>query len=167
MVTAAIALSVAAIGFFGAFIKAEAARTSSVPNHQAGYSDNFTFFTATTTTATSTSDGGGGFVIAGAKHVNLYVSRGDTTGQGNSGSSIFRFQVTPDGTNWYYYTDLRNITSESFTSAAFDTRVGSSTIAAATSTSIYSMDTLGWFAIRCIVIEATDGEHTCKARAEF
>ncbi len=165
--TVALAIAIAAFAFFGAYTKAEAVRTSSIPNHQAGYSDNFTFFSATTTTATSTTDGSGGFTIAGAEQVNLLFSRGDTSGAGNSGSSKFYVQVTPDGSAWYYYNDLREVGSEISTSAFYDTRTGSTTIAAATSTKIYTMDSKGWLAIRCIVVETTDGEHTCKARAEF
>lgn len=140
---------------------------------QANSYQNFNFFTgggssnlATTTNATSTQDRNGGlFKIAGARQVELYFSRGDTTGQGNSGSSLFRIQVTQDGITWLDYSDL---TINAITAGAnLQPRVGTSSISAATSTVIAKMNALGFYAIRCIVVETTDGEHTCKASAEF
>lgn len=128
---------------------------------------------ATTTSATSTNIiaftdtsgrvDNGYFVVAGAKKVTLFFSRGDTTGQGNSGSSDFRIQVSDDGSNWYNYNGLAT------SSIATLVRTASTTISAATSTSIYSMDIAhgAFYAIRCIVVEVTDGEHRCRALAEF
>lgn len=128
----------------------------------------FNFFTATTTNATSTntSDGGGYFVINNAKNVVMYFSRGGAT-SANTGTSTFNVQVSPNGSNWYDYRDLRAIGSEINASAAYDTRTGSSSIEAATSTKMYTLDAKGFYAIRCIVVETIDGEHTCKAAAEF
>lgn len=134
-----------------------------------GFTEAYTFFSATTTSATSTTASGvndpGFFKIAGAKNVELYFSRGDTTGQGNSGSTIFRVQVSPDGTNWYEYNGLA-VNSVS-AGNAFRPSVGTTTIAAATSTTIAKMTDLGFYAVRCIALEVTDGEHTCKAQADF
>lgn len=136
---------------------------------------NFNFFpgpgnvanNATTTTATSTNltGGGGYFKIAGAKNVVLYFSRGDTTGQGNAGSSQFRIQVTPDGTNWYDYNHLAS--SSPFGQVSILPLVGTTTLSTGTSTQMYRMHDLGFYGVRCIVIETTDGEHSCKASAEF
>lgn len=124
----------------------------------------YTFLSATTTSATSTNltGGGGYFVISGAKKVTLYASRAwDSVG--NSGSSQFYFDVSPDGTNWYPYNTLHQNVATSTT----PTSLGSITISAATSTVITYMENLGFYAIRCGVLEATDGAHTCKATAEF
>lgn len=127
---------------------------------------NFSFFNATTTTATSTnlSGGGGYFKIAGAKKVELYFSRGGATGP-NTGSTLFKVQVTPDGTNWYDFNKLEQNLATSTTA----TKVASVSIAAATSTTVTSMDlrTDAFYGVRCIAVETTDGEHTCAASAEF
>lgn len=130
---------------------------------------------ATTTTATSTtinawydSNGqvdNGYFVIAGAKKVNVYFSRGDTNGQGNAGSSTYSVQVTgktnPTEADWLYFTKLVPATTT--------TQVGAGVIAAATSTIGFGLDidSNAFYAIRCIVVEATDGEHTCAASAQY
>lgn len=143
----------------------------------------FTFFAsstaqtsfATTTSATSTnilpyfdSNGrldNGYFVIAGAKKVTVYFSRGDTTGQGNTGSSTFNLQVTtkanPTASDWFNFSKLVQATST--------TEQPTAGIAAATSTLRYGMDIDydSVYAVRCIVIEATDGEHSCAAAATF
>jgi len=131
---------------------------------QTGSYQTFSFFNATTTNATSTNltGGGGWFNIAGAKNVALYFSRGDTTGQGNSGSSKFSVQVTPDGTNWYNYNTLNeNVAS---TTSGWSTRFET---VSGTSTTITIMQNRGFYGVRCIVQETTDGEHTCSAAAEF
>lgn len=120
---------------------------------------------ATTSNATSTEGGGGSVSLSCAKNVTFYFSRGDTTGQGNSGSTRFEVEVTPDGTNWYDYNGLvlNNVSAGS----VMRPTVGTSTISAATSTVIATMDVLGFYAARCIAIETTDGEHTCKAAIEY
>jgi hypothetical protein len=128
-----------------------------------------TFFTATTTTATSTNAaifGNKQLRIAGAKKVNFYLSRGDTTGQGNTGTSRFEIQVTPDGDNWYAFNKLiQNVG----TSTADITVPSTISITAATSTVIVGLDLRydSFYAARCVVNETTDGEHTCTATAEF
>ncbi len=142
-------------------------------NNATGYTDNYNFFIATTTTATSTNNtiGDGSFKIAGAKRVVMYFSRGGVI-QPNTGSTLFKVQVSPDGVNWYDYNRLLpNIaTSTNSTGVAdSDYKVGSVTITAATSTSINALDLRGFqfYSVRCIAVETTDGEHTCKATAEF
>ena len=140
---------------------------------------------ASTTTATSTNIAtwtdangridNGYFVISGAEHVTVFLQRGDTTGQGNVGTTTFKFQVSEDGTNWHDYNHLRDLGAET-TADGWFTRVSSVTAgasdtndAAATSTTAYQMDTdtLGWYALRAIVVEGTDGEHSVRASAQF
>lgn len=140
----------------------------------------YNFFTATTTTATSTnviaSTGSFGEVdngwlyTAGAEKVTFYFSRGDTTGTGNSGSTNFRIQVSPDATstqstNWVYYNKLVPNQSTSTVKTTFP----SVTLPAGTSTAIFSMEMEfdAFKAVRCIAVEATDGEHTCIAVVEY
>lgn len=156
------------------------AKSSVSPSGGLSEQAEYTFFTATTTSATSTnitagygSSGydAGYFVVAGAKNVNLFFSRGDTTGQGNSGSSAFSIEVSQSTTTvangvWVDYNELKAV-GASATADTYFTRTGTDTISAATSTDIYSMDTKGFYAIRCIVVETTDGEHSCSALAEF
>lgn len=139
-----------------------------VPTQKGETYRNYSFFSATTTTATSTNttDGVGGyFPIAGAERVTLYFSR--AWNGGNAGTSTFSIEVSPDGTNWYDYNKL--ISNSTNTNAQTLTRVGSVAIVAATSTTVASLDLENdtFFAIRCIVIEETDGAHTCSASAEF
>lgn len=132
--------------------------------------DYYTFFIATTTTATSTnviSTQDPGFMkIAGAKDVDFYFSRGDTKGTGNSGSSIFRVQVTPDGVNWFNYDELGQVTV-SYTDNAFYTRQGTTTISAATGTQMWAMEDIAYYGVRCITVRATDGEASCTATANY
>lgn len=134
---------------------------------------------ATTTNATSTaitqwtdSNGQidkGFFPIAGAKRVSFFFKRGDTTGQGNSGSTNYRVQVSPtcspSESDWLYYNKL---VQNSATSTDLTT-LSSVTISAATSTTVASMqlenDT--FCAARVTVVETTDGEHSVKASADF
>ena len=132
---------------------------------------------ATTATATSTniiawfdSNGikdNGYFVVAGAKDVTLYFKRGDTVGTGNTGSTVYKIQTSPDGSNWFDYPYLKKATTTPTTADTFFAGVASATIGAATTTDIYKMGNTGWFAIRCIVVETTDGEHSCSATAQF
>lgn len=146
--------------------KADAEANFSI-NTEPGVYRNFNFFTATTTTATSTNitGGGGFFKVAGAKHVVFYFSRGDTSGQGNSGSTNFKVQVSRDGVTWNDYSDLIQNAATSTT----PTTLSSVTISAATSTVVAAIDTrfFNFFAVRCIAVETTDGEHTCTASADF
>lgn len=150
-----------------------------VPTHE-GQFQEYTFFAtstdqtsfATTTSATSTniatwtnSQGrvdNGYFVVNGAKRVTFYFSRGDTTGEGNTGSSEFSVEASPDGENWYDFERLLQVDSNK-------TSTSSVTISAATSTTVASLDLVehNFFAVRCIVVETTDGEHSCSATASY
>jgi len=114
---------------------------------------------ATTTTATSTNlpGGGGAFKIAGAKNVNFFFGRGATQGA-NTGSTVFKVQVSDGLGNWFDY---------NFATTTAVAPLPTFTIAAATSTIIAPMYVRGFYSARCIVVETTDGEHTCKAIAEF
>lgn len=141
--------------------------TATRPTQPTGYIQNYTFFNATTTSATSTDrattspNGWGMFNIAGAKNVAFYFSRADSGG--NTGSSTFKVQVTPDGTNWYDYNTLvKNVATSSY-----PVTEASVVIQAATSTVISYMANLGFYGVRCTVVEAINGAHTCKATAEF
>lgn len=127
---------------------------------------------ATTTSATSTNiipyfDSSGRLVsgaadLRGAKRATFFFTRGDTSGQGNTGKSVFRVQVSRDGTNWNDYSYLIG------TDVA-ETATSTVTISAATSTTVVSMDLLkhSFFSARCIVVETTDGEHTCSAAVQY
>lgn len=127
---------------------------------------------ATTTSATSTNitpyfDSSGRLIngavdLRGAKRATFFFARSDTTGQGNTGKSVFRVQVTRDGTNWNDYSYLLGVD-------VAETATSTVTINAATSTSIVSMDLLkhSFFSARCIVVETTDGEHTCSAAVQY
>lgn len=138
-----------------------------VPNVQPGYYLSKTLLNATTTTATSTNiTGGGGYMqINGAKKVTFYFSRGDTNGTGNTGNTNFRLQVTRDGDTWEYFNKL----VQNLATSTDPTSLSSVTISAATSTVVASMDLQydTFYAVRCIAVETTDGQHTCKANAEF
>jgi len=134
-----------------------------VPTEGSTYT-NYTFFNATTTTATSTNttDGGQYFVIAGAKRVALFFSRGGVT-QPNTGSTLFKIEVSRDGTTFYPY----NVLVQNLATSTTPTVVSTVTIGAATTTVVAWMRDLGFYAIRCVAIETTDGEHTCAASADF
>ena len=127
----------------------------------------YTFFNATTTTATSTnindSAGQGYANIEGAKKVTFAFARGDTTGQGNTGTSAFSIEVTHDGANWFSYKNLLSATSTEIAPFA------SYSIAAATTTVFLSMDLTNdiFNGVRVIVNETTDGEHSASAKIEF
>lgn len=136
---------------------------------------------ATSTSATSTNilswtdpegrRNNGALVIAGAKKVTLYFSRGDTTGQGNLGTSEFRIQTTLNADTlasglWTDYGELVQSTSTAITLAALVPTASSS---AATTTLRFGMNLnySAFYAIRCIVKETVDGEHSCKAYVEY
>lgn len=141
---------------------------------------NYSFFAsstdngvnATTTSATSSNiipyfDAQGRYddgtlAIAGAKKVTFYFSRGDTSGAGNTGRSVFSVEVSPDGTTWY---DFDRLIGDDLSATA----TSSVTINAATSTFVGSMDLTyhNFLKARCVVVETTDGEHTCRATAEY
>lgn len=143
-----------------------AAETSSQAVEKGRY-ETFSFFAATTTSGTSTSDGNIGMDIKGAEAVTLYFSRAwDSVG--NAGTSSFNIQVSPDeGVTWLDESKL--ISNTTNTNAQQQTRVSSVQIAAATSTSMVALDLRNdaFSRIRCIVVETTDGAHTCTASAKF
>lgn len=116
---------------------------------------------ATTTNATSTA-----INVAGAKKVSLFFSRGDTTGTGNTGASTFRVWVSGDDSNYVIYNKL--IENFENTKTEDITRVATSTLTG-TSTKTLSMDlsTNGFLGIKCVVVETTDGNHTCKVLVEY
>lgn len=123
----------------------------------------FTFFNATTTNATSTntSDGGGYLGIAGAKKVNMYFSRGGATGP-NTGLTRFNVQVSPNAVEWYDFNQM-------FASDVAHTATSTITVNTGTSTVVTSLllEDKAFYALRCIAVETTDGEHTCKASVEY
>lgn len=148
----------------------------------AGLYKNYTFFGTTTaqttyatTTATSTnitqwtdSTGAidtGTFVIAGAKHVNLLFQReGSGTGNANNaGSSQFKIQVAATSTGaWYDYNVL------TFNSATGTTPTVAQIVSlSGTTTQLMSMRDLGFWAIRCVAIQTTDGTNFCSASADY
>ncbi len=133
---------------------------------------------ATTTTATSSNitswvDTNGridnGTVnIKGAKKATFYFSRGELFGGGNTGNTAFRVQVTPDGTNWYFWnkwmenaTSTINGTATSQSTGVF-TLVGTSTVAAT-----MVLDNDSFQAARLIINETTDGSHTAKVITQY
>lgn len=165
-VFAAAAIALYATTAFGAITSDE----STAAPQAGGLYRQYTFLSATTTSATSTdvvagfdADGrydNGSLTISGAKKVTLLFSRGDNGG--NTGTSTFSVQVSPNGTDWYNFDRL--IGSDVSATAA-----SSVSIAAATSTVYASMDLTNhtFKSLRCIVVETTDGSHTCKAVAEY
>jgi len=127
---------------------------------------------ATTTTATSTNIVAfmdstlgryvdGSFEIAGAKKVTLYFGRGGATSP-NTGASQFNVQATRDGSTWF---DVNRLLGVDVSATATSTV----NITAATSTFVAALDIKdqAFKAVRCIVVETTDGEHTCAASASF
>lgn len=129
---------------------------------------------STTTSATSTniisytdSQGridNGYFVIAGAKKIQFFFNR--TGNNGNAGASGFKVQVTKYATStadnavWYDFHKLVQATST--TQQQLVGLTGTSTL-------MYSFDNTigGYYAVRCVVTEVTDGEHSCSAYAEY
>ena len=137
--------------------------TLPVVNKPTGNSEYFAFFVSTTTSATSTEI----MKIAGAKKVDFYFSRGNVVGL-NTGTSTFRVQVSPDGTNWYDFWKLAPATSTASTLGNV-AHLGYIDIKAATSTVYAPMDLTkdAFNYVRCIVQEGVDGDHTCRAYAEY
>ena len=133
---------------------------------------------ATTTTATSTNitayfdaDGrrdDGSFVIAGAKKAMVRFTRGDTSGQGNTGGTVFKIQTTRDGTNWDDFKLLVQSTSTTISNTGVQA-TASTTAGGSTTTLMYGLDLdyTTYYAIRCIVVESVDGEHSCEAAASW
>src|SRR3990167_1808364 len=174
-------------GFF-LFSIVQAHISKDVPSVTPDTYRNFTFFAssteqtnyATTTTATSTniipyfdSNGTldkGYFVIAGAKAVSLYFQRGEAGGivaGGNTGTTTFKIQTSADGTTWNDFNKFVQGTSTIV--QLLNPKIGFNGGETGTSTDIFGMnlDYGTFFAIRCIVVEFTNGEHSCRASAQF
>lgn len=129
-------------------------------------------YNATSTTATSTNilpwfDTNGALDsgwanIAGAKKATLYLKRGDRTGTGNAGSTKFQIQVTPDGTNWFYWSKLQENASSTigFTAKTYTIESTALTLVG-TSTVVATMDLTNdsFLGVRVIANETTDGDH--------
>ena len=162
----AIAVGLLGIAAYLSFVPVlQAAVSFQVPTQPVNTYKVIPLLTATTTTATSTNlSGGGGYaVVAGAKSVVAYFSRGDTTGQGNSGSTVFKLEVSPDGTSWHMYNTLL----QNAATSTDQTSLATVTVPAGTSTTMVYMQNLGFYALRCIAVETTDGEHSCKVGVEY
>ena len=139
------------------------------------YSSEVVFLNATTTTATSTNQFSP-TIIESAEKITFFFQRGDTTGQGNTGTSTFSVQIAQKNdseSDWITYNRLiDNVTN---TNSQTLTRVGSVILSAsgdygtATATKAYSMDLSQdvYKYARCVVNEGTDGEHTCKAIIKY
>lgn len=137
---------------------------------------------ATSTNATSTninayfdSSGrldNGAMVIAGAKKVTLYFTRGGAFAAANTGTSTYFIQVSRDGTNWTNFNKLVAATSTTISNA---NELQNVTIGAtvpgnvATTTQVYSMDLTNeaYFSMRCIVTILVDGASSCSAFAQY
>lgn len=182
-ITIAIVLSVIFVFGYILLTPVSAHVTTDVPTVTTNTYRHYDFFAsstaqtdfATTTSATSTNINAwtttvgaidrGYFVIAGAKDVEVYFSR-DAGAGSNGGSTRFSIQSSRDGNTWEDYNMLQAVTVTS-TADGYLTRVGTSTITAATTTNMFRMDAKSFYAIRCIVVETTDGSHKCSASATF
>lgn len=120
----------------------------------------------------------GSLTIAGAKKVLMYFKRGDTAGRGNTGTTTFRVQVTPDGTNWFDFNKLVAASSTAYTVASSVIASFSAPYSNATSTQVLALDLEdeGYLALRCIINATStsgggnilpDGEHSCAATVEW
>jgi len=137
-----------------------------------GYGDyvvDHTFLNATTTNATSTPS----LDAENAKKITFFFQRGDTTGQGNTGTTTFSVQVSNDDSNWITYNklidNLTNSNSQQLTRVASAILSAAANYNNATGTKTYSMDMENdtFKYLRCVAFEQTDGEHTCKARIQY
>lgn len=146
--------------------------TSTNQQTVSGSTYNATSTTATSTNITSWTDSNGtidkGWAnIAGAKKVTFYFTRGDRTGTGNSGSTDFWVQVTPDGTNWYYWDKWQENATSTLGQTAKSQSTGQFRLLS-TSTVVASMDlTLDSFlGARVIEVETTDGDHAAAVTVQ-
>ncbi len=173
-----VAIVVTTIGIITFGVRPAAGQITSAVNGAWGAYTNYTFFAttsaqtvfATSTNATSTNlttyqdaNGrmdNGSFNIAGAKRVTLFFSRAWLSGT-NVGTSTFRIEATPDGTNWYTFNKLVQSTS---------TTVQATTAFSGTTTQAFSMQLTDetYKAIRCIAnVASTDGQNSCSAAASY
>ncbi len=137
-------------------------------SQDSGYVQNYAFFAATTTSATSTntynSNDTGYFVVSGAKKLVMYFGRGGLV-TANTGSTLFKIQVTPDGVNWYDYGGLVATTSTTISNTVVQSTV--SVTGTTTMVEGVNISNDGFYGVRCIAVKVTDGEATCSAYAEF
>lgn len=93
--------------------------------------------------------------VSGADKVELYFTRNDGAFVAGQATSTFLVQVSPDGTNWYWYNKLiSNVTNSN---SQDKTRVGSVTIETSTSTVLYALDLENdtFHSVRCIANHAS------------
>lgn len=146
---------------------------------QYAQTDSIVGSTATTSTATSTaitswfdSNGrkdNGYFVIAGAKKVNMYFTKQGATTTPLS-TSVFKVEVTPDGTNWYPFNKMVLGTSTTKTTVSAIYQTGSAANATTTNIAALDLQDDAFFGVRCIVgylRVSIDGENLCSATASF
>ncbi len=149
------------------------ASTGVIPNAN-DRSETFTFFNATTTTALSTNTANfndGALFMAGAEKVVMHFQRGDTIGTGNSGTSTFRVQGSFDASTWYDFGLFLSATSSTQTQQTLFGFDGSGVVVnlRGTTTEIraLNLENTAFKYLRCRVTEVADGQHTCKAYAEY
>lgn len=146
---------------------ANSAYPTTIATTTSATSTNITAYFATTTTNRKDN---GYFVVAGAKKVTLFFQR-ESSVEGNAGISTFFLQGTyksnpSTDADWVYYNRLIDNVTNANTQTL--TRVGLSALSAATTTKMYSLDpTDSFYAIRCIIVETTDGSHICTGLAEW
>ena len=148
----------------GSFVYANT-RDVREPTQASGNYSHWTLVAETESSATSSI-----LDIKGAKKVEFYFIRnGDST---SVATSTFEVEVTPDGTNWYDYNKLISNTTNSNSQEL--TRIETTTIIGATSTTIVAMDLEHdvFRGVRCLAsFTATSTEETdsnlCKASVEF
>ena len=108
-------------------------------------------------------------LLAGVKKATFEFSRSVVPGGTNNGSTTFQVQVTPNGTDWYYWdrwvqsaTTTNPGLAKTYTSTA-GFRMGG------TSTEMVSMDLTNdaFYGARCIATETTDGQHGCKVYTQY
>jgi hypothetical protein len=162
-----LAVSLAILGFFAiaSFVYASSTTTTildtpGVTENQYRFAELFATSTTDTTYSTTTTATSNAVYVHGSERVTFFFSRGGLF-TANTGLSIFKVQVSPDGTDWYDYSRL-------YGTDVSKTATSTVTINAATSTVVYSMDTLeSFYAVRCVVTETTDGEHGCAVGITF
>lgn len=133
-------------------------------------STNQTVF-STSTTALSTSQtqwtdengriDNGYFVVNGAERITFWFSREGKFG--NAGTSLFDVDVSYDGITWADFSQMT-------TAGATSTPAYMATVSlTGTTTQVASMKLTdhNFYAVRCNVTETTDGEHFCKAQADY
>lgn len=166
-------LGIVAAIFITAFVMSYSATVfAGITYNQPAQKDTFVthdfFPVATTTTATSTNalTPDRTVRIDGAKKVNLVYSR--TGNFGNAGSSTFYPQVSHDGSTWFYFGKQVESASTTLPATAITLTAPGVTITGTTTiTRGLMLEDDGYRFLRCVVVEATDGEHSCKANVTY